>query len=51
MPTASIKQSTKERAESRRERIILLNPSFSGVTSPSSPEEKTHSPGVISVKY
>lgn len=39
MPTASIKQSTKERAERGRERIILLNPSFSGVTSLSSPEE------------
>lgn len=48
MPTASIKQSTKERAESGRERIILLNPSFAGVTSP---EEKTQNPGAISVKY
>jgi len=51
MPTASIKQSTKERAESGRGRIILLNPSFSGVTSPSSPEDKTYNLGVISVKY
>lgn len=45
MPTASIKQSTKERAESGRERIISINPSFSRVTSPPSPEEKMQNPG------
>lgn len=51
MPTASIKQSTKERAERERKGIILFNSFFSGATSPSSPEEKIHNPGVISGKY